>query len=128
MQVFIINFPFCVLGFILAFLFVRLNTMAKMTLAQKLKSTDWIGAALFVGGMTSFLIQYKWVSVQTLAPIMIGLIGVVVFVGWQIWMKPKSLLPMSIFYCPSALAAFYCALMSGLVVSSKQSLLPIKLT
>lgn len=123
--VFIINFPFCVLGFVLAIFFVRLNAVAKLTLGQKLKQTDWIGAVLFLGGTTSFLVglswggvQYTWASAQTLAPIIIGLACVVVFVGWQIWIKPRSLLPMSIFYCPSAIAAFYCALANGLLVST----------
>lgn len=123
--VFIINIPFCVLGFVLAIFFVRLNAMAKLTLSQKLKQTDWVGAVLFLGGTTSFLVglswggvQYKWVSVQTLAPILVGLTGVAAFVGWQLWISPKSLLPMSIFYCPSALAAFFCATANGLIVSS----------
>jgi MFS family permease len=123
--VFIINFPFCFLGFVLAIFFVKLNAVAKLSLSEKLKQTDWIGAALFVGGATSFLIglswggvQYKWISAQTLAPIIVGLVGVMVFVAWQMWIKPKSLLPMSIFYCPSAIAAFYCALANGLIVSA----------
>lgn len=125
---FIINFPFCVLGYVLAILFVRLNAVSKMTLAQKLKQTDWVGAVLFLGGTTSFLVglswggvQYAWVSVQTLAPIIVGLFGVVAFVGWQMWVKPRSLLPMSIFYCPSAIWAFYCALVNGLLVSGPHS-------
>lgn len=128
--VFIINFPFCVLGFVLAIFFVKLNAVAKLSLSQKLKQTDWIGAVLFVGGTTSFLIgiswggvQYQWDSVQTLAPIIVGLAGVVVFIAWQMWIKPRSLLPVSIFYCPSAMAAFYCSLANGLVVSPTFQLL-----
>ncbi|KAF2684442.1 MFS general substrate transporter [Lentithecium fluviatile CBS 122367] len=129
--VFIINFPFCVLGFVLAVFFVRLNSVAKLTLSQKLRQTDWIGAVLFVGGTTSFLVglswggvQFKWVSVQTLAPVIIGLVGVVVFVAWQVWIKSRSLLPMSIFYCPSAIAAFYCALANGLLLFSALYYIP----
>lgn len=121
---FIINFPFCLLGFVLAFLFVKLDAKAKMTLSEKLKRTDWTGAVLFLGSTTVFLmglswggVQYAWVSAQTLAPIIVGLVGVVGFVGWQIYIKPRSLLPMSIFYCPSAIFAFYCALANGLLVS-----------
>jgi MFS family permease len=122
--VFIINFPFCLLGYIVAIFFVRLNAVSPITLAQKLKQTDWIGAAIFVGATTTFLIglswagvQYAWASAQTIAPIVIGVFGIAVFITWQIWNKPKSLLPMSIFYCPSSLFAFYCALANGLIVS-----------
>lgn len=121
---FYINFPFCALGFLLAIFYIRLNAVAKLTLAQKLKQTDWIGAVLFLVSTTVFLIglswggvQFSWNSVQTLAPLILGLVGVVVFVAWQLWIKPQSLLPMSIFYCPSAIMAFYCALANGIVVS-----------
>ncbi|ORY14390.1 major facilitator superfamily-domain-containing protein [Clohesyomyces aquaticus] len=120
---FYLNFPFCFLGFILAIFFVKLNAVAKLTFAQKLKRTDWLGAVLFLGGTTSFLVglswggvQYPWRSAQTLAPILTGLVAIVVFIFWQRKIAPNSLLPMSIFYCRSALAAFYCAMVNGLVL------------
>ena len=121
---FYINFPFCGLGFILAIFFIRLSAVAKLSITEKLRQTDWIGSLLFLGSMTVFLIglswggvQYTWKSVQTLAPLTLGLAGIVVFVAWQLWIRPRSLLPMSIFYCPSAILAFYCALVNGVVVS-----------
>lgn len=127
---FYINFPFCALGFVLAFVFVRLNAVAELTLAEKLKRTDWVGAALFLGSTTVFLIglswggvQYTWTSAQTLAPLLVGLAGIAVFVAWQFWTRPRSLLPMSIFWCPSAIFAFYCALVNGIVVGH---LFPLK--
>jgi MFS family permease len=119
-----INYPFCGIGLIVAVVFVRLNRAAELTLAQKLKRTDWIGAAIFVGGMTSFLvglswggIQHPWKSTATLAPIIAGLLALVVFAWWQCFARPHSLLPISIFRNWSAIAAFYCALANGLVVS-----------
>ncbi|KAF2437973.1 MFS general substrate transporter [Karstenula rhodostoma CBS 690.94] len=122
---FYINFPFCFLGFVLAFGFIRLNAVAKLTLAQKLGQMDWVGAVLFLGSTTVFLIglswggiQYAWTSVQTLAPLILGLAGVAAFVAWQLRIRPRSLIPMSIFYCPSAIAAFYCALVNGIVLFS----------
>jgi MFS family permease len=119
-----INYPFCGIGLIVAVLFVRLNRVAELTLSQKLKQTDWIGAVMFVGGMTSFLvglswggIQHPWNSAATLAPIIVGLCALVVFGWWQRFARPHSLLPISIFYNWSAVAAFYCALVNGLIVS-----------
>jgi MFS family permease len=119
-----LNYPFCGIGFIVAIMFVRLNRVAEITLAQKLKQTDWIGVFIFIGGMTSFLvglswggIQHPWDSVATLAPILAGLFALVVFCWWQRFAQPHSLLPMSIFYNWSAIAAFYCALVNGLIVS-----------
>lgn len=122
---FYINFPFCALGFVLAIFFVRLSAVAKLTLAQKLRRVDWVGAILFLASMTVFLIglswggvQWSWKSVQTLAPLILGAAGIAVFVAWQLYIRPQSLLPMSLFYCPSAIFAFYCALVNGLLVSA----------
>jgi MFS family permease len=119
-----INYPFCGIGLIVAVVFVRLNRAAELTLSQKLKQTDWTGAAIFVGGMTSFLVglswggvQHPWKSTATLAPIIAGLLALVLFAWWQCFARPHSLLPISIFRNWSAIAAFYCALVNGLVVS-----------
>jgi MFS family permease len=122
--VFYINFPFCLLGFVLAIVFVRLNSNSLLTFSEKLRRTDWLGAVLFLGGTTTFLvglswggIQYPWKSVQTIVPISVGVVAVVMFVVVQRWKAPRSMLPMGIFYCPSALAAFYCAIVNGFLVS-----------
>ena len=119
-----INYPFCGIGFIAAAFFVRMDATTQLTITQKLEQTDWIGAFLFIGSFTSFLvglsfggIQYHWTSAATLAPMIVGLTGIVSFLGWQVYKKPHSLLPMSIFYNWSAISAFYCAMVNGLVVS-----------
>jgi MFS family permease len=119
-----INYPFCGIGFVVAILFVRLNAVSELTVAQKLRRVDWVGAALFIGSMTSFLVgiswggvEHPWNSAATLAPILVGLLGGAVFFAWQLYKKEHTLLPMSIFNNWSALAAFYGALINGLVVS-----------
>jgi hypothetical protein len=102
--------------------FVRLIAVEEITFAQKLRRTDWVGAVLFIGGRTSLLvglswdgIQYPWRSAVTLVPIIVGLCCLVVSGWWQHYAKPHSLLPMSVFYNWSAVAAFYCTLVNGLV-------------
>lgn len=60
-------------------------------------------------------IQYPWRSAVTLVPIIVGLFRLVVSGWWQHYAKPHSLLPMSVFYNWSAVAAFYCTLVNGLV-------------
>jgi MFS family permease len=119
-----INYPFCGIGLVVAIVFVRLNRVAEITFAQKLRQTDWVGALIFLGGMTSFLvglswggIQHPWDSAATLAPIVLGLFALLVFGFWQCYVKPHSLLPLSIFCNWSAIAAFYCAMVNGLIVS-----------
>lgn len=131
-----INYPFCAIGFIVTFSFVRLNRVAELTLSEKLKQTDWVGAMLFISGMTSFLvglswggIQHPWTSAATLVPIIVGIAALAVFAWWQRFARPHSLLPISIFYNWSAVAAFYCALVNGLIVSvEKRYTRPPRLT
>jgi hypothetical protein len=103
---------------------VRLNATVKLSVIEKFRRTDWIGAILFIASTTIILlglswggVQKPWKSAATLVPIFVGLASLVVFVIWQIRIAPNSLLPMSLFYCPSAFAAFYCAAMNGLLVS-----------
>ncbi|KAJ4989893.1 major facilitator superfamily transporter [Stagonosporopsis vannaccii] len=118
-----INYPFCGIGFVVAAWFVRMNATTELTITQKLKQTDWIGALLFIGSFTSFLVglsfggvQHPWVSAATLAPMISGLAGIATFLSWQVYKKPHSLLPTSIFYNLSAISAFYCAMINGLVL------------
>ncbi|KAF2675148.1 MFS general substrate transporter [Microthyrium microscopicum] len=120
---FYINFPFCALGFIFVPLCIKLTAVTKLTFSEKLRKIDWIGAFIFVGSMTSFLmglswagVQYEWKSFQTLVPISVGVGGLFVFVAWEYFVGENSLLPLSLFYCWSAAAAFYCALINGLLL------------
>jgi MFS family permease len=122
--IFILNFPFCGLGFICTFLFVRLKAVSQLTFSQKLQKTDWIGTILLTGGLVSLLIglswgghPYAWSSARTISPIVVGIIAIIAFAFWQRHIAPTSLLPLSLFWCRSAVAAYYCALTHGLVVS-----------
>ncbi|KAF2651463.1 MFS general substrate transporter [Lophiostoma macrostomum CBS 122681] len=121
--VFYINFPFCVIGIMLALLFVRMRSKSTDTLLQKLRQVDWFGSVLFLGGSTTALVglswggvQYPWTSAQTLLPIIIGFSLLAAFIFWQKYMATYTLLPMSLFQGASALAAFYSALVNGLIL------------
>jgi MFS family permease len=120
-----INYPFCGIGFVVAIFFVQLDAVAKLTFQEKLKRVDWLGAILFVSSMTSLLIgiswggiQHPWDSAATLAPIIVGLVGTGVFFMWEFYRKDHTLLPLAVFGSWSAIAAFYNALINGLLVSS----------
>lgn len=123
---FYINFPFCGIGLVAAVYCMRFSAVSHFTLAQKAQRVDWIGAMLFLGSMTSLLIgiswggvQYPWKSFNTVAPITVGLLGVAAFVMWQLYASPHGkLLPLAALSSRSAIAAFYCALVNGVVVSN----------
>ncbi|KAL2145752.1 hypothetical protein VTI28DRAFT_6447 [Corynascus sepedonium] len=119
---FYINFPFCAMGLILVPLYVKLTT-AKTSLASKLARVDWIGGFFFIGGLTSFLvgiswggIQYEWKSVQSITPIVVGVVGVIVAVIWEIYGAREPFLRPSLFNSTSALATYACALFQGFIL------------
>jgi len=119
---FYINLPFCAMGLILVPIYVKLTTV-KTSLASKLGRVDWIGGFLFIGGLTSFLIgiswggvQYEWKSAQSITPIVVGILGVVVAVLWEIYGAREPFLRPSLFNSPSALATYACALFQGFIL------------
>jgi hypothetical protein len=104
--------------------FIRSGRASAAPLAKKLGQVDWVGAVLFVGGLTSFLVglswggvQHPWTSPATKAPVAAGMVGVALFLGWQVYRGKNSLLPLTLFRGVSSVAAFYGALVNGLVVS-----------
>lgn len=74
---------------------------------------------MFLVGLSWGGIQYEWASVEVLAPIAVGVAALGAFVAQQRWKKTRGggLLPMRIFYCRSAVAAFWCAMANGFLVS-----------
>ncbi|KAK3997976.1 major facilitator superfamily domain-containing protein [Cladorrhinum sp. PSN332] len=119
---FYINFPFCALGLVMVPLFVKLSTK-RTSLASKLARVDWLGGFLFIGGLTSFLVgmswagvQFSWKSAQVLAPMLVGVASVVASIVWECYGAREPFLRPSLFYSPSALAAYACALFQGFIL------------
>jgi len=73
--------------------------------------------------MTSLLIglswagiQYSWNSVATVVPICVGLISIGASLAWETYGASEPFLRRSLFYCPSAFAAYAGALCQGFLV------------
>jgi MFS family permease len=120
---FYVNLPFCLIGMIMVPTCVKLTAIKESSLQDKITRVDWIGGVLFIGSMTVLLmglswagVQYSWRSTQTLVPIIVGVVGLVMLLVWEKTVI-VPFLRASLFYNVSAIAAFYCALVSGFVVS-----------
>jgi len=94
-------------------LFLKLNFVPS-SLASKLRRVDWVGTVLFVGSTTSFLIpitwggvMYAWTSWRTLVPLVIGAVGLVGFVFWEIYGASEPLIRLSIFGNRSAFISYF---------------------
>ncbi|KAI1848571.1 hypothetical protein JX265_011575 [Neoarthrinium moseri] len=87
--IFYIMFPICALGLILTPWLLTLKPKTA-TLKEKLARVDWLGGILFMCSATSFLIgvswggiQYDWNSAQTIAPIVLGALGMIMTVFYE---------------------------------------------
>ncbi|KAK4897305.1 hypothetical protein LTR27_004825 [Elasticomyces elasticus] len=87
--IFWINLPFLAIGTPLVIIFLNLH-FKQTTIMQQLRRIDWVGALLFIGSTTGFLIpltwggvMYSWSSWRTLVPLIISAAGLVAFVVWE---------------------------------------------
>jgi MFS family permease len=103
----------------MASLSIRVET-EPLPLRTKLARVDWIGAFLFIGGTTSFLmglswagIQFHWSSAATLVPIFIGLLAVAAAMAYEIRLAPEPFIRYGLFASRSALAAYAGAFSQG---------------
>ncbi|KAK5696751.1 hypothetical protein LTR97_008055 [Elasticomyces elasticus] len=84
-----INLPFLAIGTPLVIIFLNLK-FKQTTIMQQLRRIDWVGAVLFIGSTTGFLIpltwggvMYSWSSWRTLVPLIVSAAGLVTFVVWE---------------------------------------------
>lgn len=120
--VFYIMFPFCGFGLISIPFLLTLKPRVE-TLGDKLARVDWVGSFIFMGSATSFLIaiswggtMFSWSSVQTIAPLIIGLAGLLGTAAWERYMAKEPFLPQTLFYNRSAISAYICSAVQGLVL------------
>ncbi|KAI0432448.1 major facilitator superfamily transporter [Xylaria sp. FL1042] len=120
--IFYLMFPF------LAFSLVSVSYLLTLkprqaTFNEKLARIDWIGSFTFTGSATSFLIavswggsEFEWNSVQTLAPLIIGFVGLLVTLIYErLWAK-QPFLRHSLYRNASSMVAYLCGTIQGMVM------------
>ncbi|KAI9883386.1 MAG: hypothetical protein M1823_004854 [Watsoniomyces obsoletus] len=122
--IFYINLPLCGVAFIFIPLFLRLNYQTS-AFGAKLKRVDWVGSVLFVGSTMSFLIpitwggvMYSWDNARTLAPLLIGVAGLVAFVFYEKLVAQEPLIPLEIFQNRSAIVSYLGTFIHGMILWS----------
>lgn len=120
--IFYINFPFIGFSYVMVPLFLRLST-PKGKFAEKIRRIDWTGSVLFVGSTTSFLIpltwggvMYPWTSWRTLVPLIIGIVGLIIFGVYERYVPAEPLLPASLFSNRTIVLGYLFAIIHGLIL------------
>ncbi|KAN0084757.1 Major facilitator superfamily domain containing protein [Elaphomyces granulatus] len=126
-----INFPFIGLGVLFVLLFLKLN-FTPTSLAQKLRSVDYVGTVLFVGSTASFLIplswggvMYDWDSWRTLVPLLIGAAGLVAFVIYEYRFASQPIIPPTIFQNRTSTVSMIGSFFQGLILWCTLYYLPL---
>lgn len=120
--IFYLNLPFIGVSYVMVPLFLRLG-VPKGSLAEKLRRVDWTGSVIFVGSATSLLIpltwggvMYEWNSWRTLVPLIIGIVGLVIFGVYERFVPAEPLLPASLFSNRTIVLGYLFAVIHGLVL------------
>ncbi|KAH8429032.1 uncharacterized protein LDX57_006703 [Aspergillus melleus] len=129
--IFYINFPFIgISAFFIVFFFHLPKPPG--SLRQKLLRIDYLGTILFVGSVSSFLIplswggiMYPWSSWRTLVPLIVGGLGLFIFVNYEIYTPSEPMIPHSVFTNRSAVIAFIASSLQGLILWSALYYLPL---
>ncbi|KAJ6259832.1 hypothetical protein Dda_5474 [Drechslerella dactyloides] len=129
--VFWINLPFCGIGFVMVPVFLKLNFIPT-SMAAKLRKIDWVGSTIFIGSCTSFLIpitwggtMYPWDSFRTLVPLIVGGVGLIGFVFYEIYVASDPLIRMGVFKQRTAAVSYAGTFMHGIILWGLLYYLPL---
>ncbi|CAD0084135.1 unnamed protein product [Aureobasidium vineae] len=119
---FYINIPFCVIS-LAAVPFAIRYSRPKTTTKDQLLPINWMGILLSIASTTLFLIgiswggtEYSWSSATTLCPLVLGLVGVVCTIVYEMKYASTPFLQISIFHNRSAITAYICTVLTGLSI------------
>ncbi|GAW21084.1 hypothetical protein ANO14919_105970 [Xylariales sp. No.14919] len=120
--IFYLMFPILGFGLIVVPYLLTLRPK-KATAQEKFSRIDWVGLFIFTGSMTSFLIaiswggtQYAWSSAGTLAPLIIGVIGIIVTIIYETHAAKFPFLRQDLFRDLSSIIAYLAAGLQGLML------------
>ena len=83
---------------------------------------DWIGILVFMASTTSLLFGitvggtvYAWTSFRTLLPLVLGAVGLFVFVLVELYIPKEPMVPLKVFLSRTAASAYLGTFLHGMV-------------
>ncbi|KAK2745532.1 hypothetical protein FQN57_003657 [Myotisia sp. PD_48] len=129
--IFYLNIPVCGVSLVAVLLFMRVNTGTSQGEISKLRQLDYLGNLIFIPSMVSLLlglvmggIQYPWSSWRIIVPLVLGVIGWIVFHIQQTFAKFSSV-PNRLFSNRTSATAFVLTFLSSILVQILAYFLPV---
>ncbi|KAI5801600.1 major facilitator superfamily domain-containing protein [Peziza echinospora] len=129
--IFWLNLPFCAIGFVMIPLFLNITTVPS-SLKEKLKQVDWFGTFLFISSTASVMIpvtwggvMYDWDHWRTLVPLILGIVGLIGFVLYEIYYATHTLIKLEVFMNRTAAANYVGTVMHGIILWCMLYYLPL---
>jgi hypothetical protein len=121
-RVFYINLPICSLALLGLYCFLKFPPprTSWRTLFAKI---DWIGLGILTGslgavlfGITSGDVLFPWGSAKIIAPLVVGSLGLVVFVLYEHKIASNPVVPLRIFATQTAASGYYITFVQALIL------------
>ncbi|OTB05049.1 hypothetical protein M426DRAFT_142683 [Hypoxylon sp. CI-4A] len=120
--VFYLMFPICGFGLVAVPYLLTLRPK-KATAQEKLSRIDWFGCFIFIGSATIFLMalswggsQHPWDSAATLAPLIIGFVGLLITVLYIKYYAKNPFIRKTLFCDASSIVTYIAAAGQGFVL------------
>ncbi|KAI0667901.1 Mfs1.2 [Trametes maxima] len=129
---FYLNLPICGAALVMVTIFLKLPTPPG-SLSGKIGRLDWFGNLLVIASTTAVVIgltwggvQYPWSSANVLAPLIIGLCGLVFFFVYEaLWLDNAWQVPVSLLQNRTSVSGYLQTFINPIVVLSVAYYLPV---
>ncbi|KAF9236868.1 MFS general substrate transporter [Melanogaster broomeanus] len=118
---FYLNLPICSFAALLVFIFLDLPT-PKDSFRDKIINLDWIGNMIIIGSSISCTLALTWGGVTApwnsatvLAPLIIGLLGLVAFIVYEATLATHPLVPISLLTNWTGISGYLQAFMASVL-------------
>ncbi|KAJ7704931.1 iron permease [Mycena rosella] len=129
---FYINLPMGVAAFVSVFAFFRLRQPPRPNLLQCIASLDLIGNTMIIGSATSCIIaftwagiKFPWISVHILAPLIIGMLGLIGAFSYEMFCSASPSIPRSILSNRTSLSGYISSFIHGIIIATVAFYLPV---
>ncbi|GAA99522.1 hypothetical protein E5Q_06223 [Mixia osmundae IAM 14324] len=129
--IFYMNIPICGFAALLVICFMNLRRPAG-TFREKLSRVDWFGNLCIIASTSSFVVgltfgggQYPWRSYQTLLPLVLGLVGIVISIGIERAFIKEPVVPFKILSNLTSAIGFLATFLHAIITLALVYYLPV---